>query len=76
MRCLAELYALLDVPVPALLLALDQLRKHSVITYAELGAGSSAEALADALTHICNMIRKEMKEHDGTQQSDHEADIK
>ena len=76
MQCLAELYALLDVPVPALLQALDQLRKHSVTTYGELGAGSDAEALAGALTHICNMIRKEMKEHDGTQQSDHEADIK
>ena len=69
MQCLAELYDLLDVPVPALLLALDQLRNHSVIAYRELGAGSEAEDLDDALTHLSNMIRKEMKEHDGRQQN-------
>ena len=68
MRCLAELYALLDVPVPALLLALDRLRVHSVASYSRLGAGAEAKALGDALTHLCNMIRKEMKRHDGTQQ--------
>ena len=76
MRCLAELYALLDVPVPALLLALDRLRVHSVASYSRLGAGAEAKALGDALTHLCNMIRKEMKRHDGTQQKDSAADIK
>ena len=76
MRCLAELYALLDVPVPALLLVLDRLRVHSVASYSRLGAGAEAKALGDALTHLCNMIRKEMKRHDGTQQKDSATDIK
>ena len=68
MRCLADLYALLGVPVPALLLALDRLRLHSVASYSRLGAEAEAEALGEALAHLCNMIRKEMKRHDGTQQ--------
>ena len=76
MQYLAELYALLDVPVPALLLALDQLQHHALITYRDLGAEADAEALGDALTHLCNMIRKEMKEHDGRQHQGPETDIK
>ena len=66
MRSLAELYALLDVPVAALLLALDRLRLHAVASYRRLGAGAEAEALGDAVAHLCNTIRKEMKRHDGT----------
>ena len=76
MQCLAELYALLDVPVPGLLLALDRLRLHSVASYSRLGAGADAEALGDALTHLGNMIRKEMKRHEGAQQKNSEADIR
>ena len=76
MQCLAELYALLDVPVPALLLALDRLRLHAVTSYSNLGAGADADALGDALSHLGNMIRKEMKRHDGSQRESSEADIK
>ena len=76
MQCLAELYALLDVPVPGLLLALDRLRLHSVASYSSLGAGANAETLGDALSHLGNMIRKEMKRHDGSQREDSGADIK
>ncbi|WP_197461117.1 phycobilisome polypeptide [Synechococcus sp. MIT S9504] len=67
MRCLAQLYALLDVPVPALLLALECLRLHSVTSYRKLGAGADAEALGDALSHLCIIIGNEMKRHDGAQ---------
>ncbi len=65
MHSLAELYALLEVPVPALLLALDRLRQHSVAAYSLLGAESNAKTLNDALTHLGNMIYKEMKRDDG-----------
>ena len=65
MHSLAELYALLDVPVPALLLALERLRQHSVAAYSLLGAESNAKTLNDALTHLGNMIRKKMKRHEG-----------
>lgn len=75
MRCLAQLYALLAVPVPALLLALDCLRLHSVARYRNLGAGADAEALGDALSHLCNIIGNEMKRHDGSQLEDREAGI-
>ena len=76
MQCLAELYALLDVPVPALLLALDRLRLYSVASCSKLGTEAEAEALSEALTHLSNMIRKEMKRHDGSQREDSKADIK
>ena len=65
MHSLAELYALLEVPVPALLLALDRLRQHSVAAYSLLGAESNAKTLNDALTHLGNMIYKEMKRDNG-----------
>ena len=65
MHSLAELYALLEVPVPALLLALDRLRQHSVAAYSLLGAESNAKTLNDALTHLGDMICKEMKRDDG-----------
>lgn len=64
MRCLAELYSLLDVPVPALLLALECLRQRSVTAYNDFGADPESKALGGALTHLCNMIRKEMKRHE------------
>ena len=64
MRALAELYALLDVPVPALLSALKHLSRHSVAAYTRLGGGDQSEALGTTLTHISNMIYKQMKEHD------------
>ena len=64
MRALAELYALLDVPVPALLSALKHLSRHSVAAYTRLGGGDQGEALGTTLTHISNMIYKQMKEHD------------
>ena len=76
MQCLAELYALLDVPVPALLLALDRLRLHAVTSYSNLGAGADADALGDALSHLGNTIRKEMKRHEGAQLKSSEADIR
>jgi len=76
MQCLAELYALLDVPVPGLLLALNRLRLHSVDSYSKLGAGVDAKTLSDALSHLGNMIRKEMKRHDGSRQGSSEAEIK
>ena len=76
MRNLAELYAQLDVPVAALLVALDRLRLHSVASYSRLGADADAQALGDTLSHLCNMIRKEMKRHDGSRQHLSEADIK
>ena len=76
MQCLAELYALLDVPVPALLLALDRLRLHAVTSYSNLGAGADADALGDALSHLGNTIRKEMKRHEGAQLESSEADIR
>ena len=76
MRNLAELYAQLDVPVAALLVALDRLRLHSVASYSRLGADADAQALGDTLSHLCNMIRKEMKRHDGSRQHISEADIK
>jgi len=72
---LVKLYALLDVPVPALLLALDCLRLHSVNCYRELGAGADAEALGDALSDLCNIIGNEMKRHDGAQREGRKADI-
>ena len=72
---LAELYALLDVPVPALLLALDCLRLHSVTSYRNLGAGADAEALGVTLSNLCNIIGNEMKRHDGAQREGRKADI-
>ena len=76
MQCLAELYALLDVPVPGLLLALDRLRLHSVASYRRLGGGADSDALGDALSHLGNIIRKEMKRHEGSQRESSEADIR
>ena len=76
MHSLAELYALLDVPVPALLLALERLRQHSVAAYSLLGAESNAKTLNDALTHLGNMIRKEMKRHEGKDLANCETPIR
>ena len=76
MQCLAELYALLDVPVPGLLLALDRLRLHSVASYRRLGGGADSDALGAALSHLGNIIRKEMKRHEGAQRESSEADIR
>ena len=76
MHSLAELYALLEVPVPALLLALDRLRQHSVAAYSLLGAESNAKTLNDALTHLGNMIRKEMKRHEGKDLANCETPIR
>ena len=76
MHSLAELYALLDVPVPALLLALERLRQHSVAAYSLLGAESNAKTLNEALAHLGNMIRKEMKRHEEVQPESSEADIR
>ena len=73
---LGQLYALLDVPVPALLLALHHLRRHAVTACCEFGAGSDGEALSAALSDLRNMIRREMKRHDDRQRKDHKADIK
>ena len=76
MHSLAELYALLDVPVPALLLALERLREHSVAAYSLLGAESNAKELNEALTHLGNMIRKEMKRHDAKDLENRETPIR
>jgi hypothetical protein len=76
MHSLAELYALLEVPVPALLLALERLRQHSVAAYSLLGAESNAKTLNDALTHLGNMIRKEMKRHEGKDLANCETPIR
>ena len=76
MHSLAELYALLDVPVPALLLALERLREHSVAAYRLLGAESNAKELNEALTHLGNMIRKEMKRHDAKDLENRETPIR
>ena len=66
MVALAELYALLDVPVPALLRALSHLRHHSTRAYAQLSSNNQAEALGETLDHISNTIRNVMKRHEGT----------
>ena len=76
MHSLAELYALLDVPVPALLLALERLREHSVAAYSLLGAESNAKELNEALAHLGNMIRKEMKRHEGKDLANCETPIR
>ena len=75
-QSLAELYALLDVPVPALLLALERLREHSVAAYRLLGAESNAKELNEALKHLGNMIRKEMKRHDAKDRENRETPIR
>lgn len=64
MVALAELYSLLDVPVPALLRALAHLRQNSMQTYAGLSSADHAKALGETLEHISNMIRHVMKRHE------------
>ena len=64
MVALAELYSLLDVPVPALLRALAHLRQHSMQAYTDLCSASQAKALGGIVNHISNTIRHVMKRHE------------
>ena len=64
MVALAELYSLMDVPVPALMRALAHLRQHSMQAYADLCSASQAKALGDTVNHISNTIRHVMKRHE------------
>ena len=64
MVALAELYSLLDVPVPALLRALAHLRQHSMQAYADLCSASQAKALGGTVNHISNTIRHVMKRNE------------
>ena len=64
MVALAELYSLLDVPVPALLRALAHLRQHSMQAYADICSASQAKALGGTVDHISNTIRHVMKRHE------------
>ena len=64
MVALAELYSLLDVPVPALLRALAHLRQHSMQAYADLCSAGQAKALGETVNHISNTIRHVMKRNE------------
>ena len=64
MVALAELYRLLDVPVPALLRALAHLRQHAMQAYADLSSAGQADALGGTVDHISNTIRHVMKRHE------------
>ena len=64
MVALAELYSLLDVPVPALLRALAHLRQHSMQAYTDLCSASQAKALGETVNHISNTIRHVMKRNE------------
>lgn len=64
MVALAELYSLLDVPVPALLRALAHLRQQSMQSYADLCSAGQAKALGETVNHISNTIRHVMKRNE------------
>lgn len=61
MKALGELYALVNVPIPALLVALEHLRRISTDLMKDLTSGRQASTLSNILETICEKIRNVVK---------------
>ena len=69
MKALVELYELVNVPLPALLDALEHLRRISTDVMSGLASGRQATRLGGILGSICEKIRNEMKTDEASCQS-------
>jgi hypothetical protein len=56
LKAMEELYALLNVPVPALLIALSHLRDFACTAYSHAGANHDVGLLESALNHLIKKI--------------------
>lgn len=68
MKALGELYELVNVPVPALLVALEHLRRISTDVMKDQASGRQASRLSNILETICEKIRNVVKTEEGSRQ--------
>ena len=68
MKALGDLYELVNVPIPALLAALEHLRRISTDVMKGLASGRQASRLSNILETICEKIRNVVKTEEASLQ--------